>query len=85
MDDFEMVPVVPHHSWYQSYCYIPHALYVLCKVFVFYNLLCFFLNHISFCRNYRIYEHTISFSVITDYDIRLIVSDDSVDLHLLVP
>jgi len=46
-DDFEMVPVVPHYSWYHSYYYIAHALYVLCK-----NLLGFFLNHISVCRNY---------------------------------
>jgi hypothetical protein len=47
LTDSEMVPVAPIITGITPCFYIPHALYFYCKVFIFYNLLSFFLNHIS--------------------------------------
>ena len=62
-----------YYYWFQFCLYIPHASYFCCKVFIFCNLLSFFLGHIFFSWNCDIHEHTCSFSITTDYAVWFIV------------
>ena len=43
LNDFEIVPVAPIITGITFVFYIPHALYFCCNVFIFSNLLGFFL------------------------------------------
>ena len=51
------------------YCYILHALYFCCKVFILQDLLSLSLDHIHINWNCSIYWHSCSFSIITCCDI----------------
>ena len=62
----------PCYYRYHFCFYMPHALYFYCKVFIFYNILVFSLDHISVSRNCSIYQHAFSFFIITVYDFRII-------------
>ena len=47
LNDFEIVPVAPVITGITFVFYIPHVLYLYCKVFIFQNLLGFLFHHIS--------------------------------------
>jgi membrane-associated HD superfamily phosphohydrolase len=51
LSDFEMVPVAPVINRYHFRFHIPHALNFYYEVFIFLNLLGFFLDNISVSRN----------------------------------
>jgi hypothetical protein len=55
------------------------------SIYVFLNLLSFFMNHIPVCWNCDIYQHTCSFIIIAYYNVRLVIGNFPVSLYLLVP
>jgi len=57
LSDFEIVPVSPCNYQYHFCFHIPRELNFYCEVFIFQNLLTFFLDHISGSRNCNIYYH----------------------------
>jgi hypothetical protein len=52
-----MVPVAPIITGITLVFIFPHTLYFFCKVFIFQNLLRFFLNHIPVSWNYYYYYY----------------------------
>jgi hypothetical protein len=78
LNDFEMVPVTPIITG------ITLVFTLYCKVFIFQNLLSFFLNHIPVTWNCDIYQHTCSLFIIAYCIIWLVTGDGPVSLYLLV-
>jgi len=68
----DMVPVAPIIT---GITFVLHSTCAVCKVFVFYNLLGFFTDHISVPSSRNIYQRTCSFFIIKDYAVRFMVSD----------
>jgi hypothetical protein len=70
--------ICPYYCRYHLCFYIPHAINLYCKVFTLYNILSFFLDHISVSWNGNICWHPCSFFFVTDYDVWLTVRDGSI-------
>jgi hypothetical protein len=80
----EMVPVAPIITAITfavtfHMCLIPIVMFIYFRVFSASIL----ITSVSW--NSNIYQYTCSSFITTDYDVRFIVGDDSVGLHLLIP
>ena len=85
LSDSEMVPVAHTITGITLLSHSTRDEFLLWGLYVFQNLLSFYLDHISVSRTSSIYSHACSLCVNTNYDIRFIDRHGFVSSHLLVP
>ena len=83
LKDFEMVTVAPVITGI-TFVFTFHMRWISTVRFLYFRLFSasFLITFLSWICN--TYKHTCSFFTITDYDVRFIVSNGSVSLHLLI-